>query len=326
MTYAPQSSPALRWLPACALFIGTALAPAVAAQNRQRITEDAGFTKAPREQVIGTLIQGAEVSAQGSQGNWTQVGLEGWVFSRSLAPANREGFDLVVTRKPTENLRQLPGGPILARLNSGALLSRVETRSGWTHVRRVAWVPSRVLHPVDAAAPASSGAGDRAELVKNGPFLSVAEGEPLGTLMAGTPARVLTRSGNWVRIQVDGWVPDSALKLTDDRVLVGVTQAEVRADPARYTGQVVEWRVQFLAIQRADELRPEIPPGSAYLLTRGPLPEPGFVYVILPPEKLAQFRTLPPLQELVIRATVRSPTTKYLANPVVELVTVEKGL
>ena len=44
-----------------------------------------------------------------------------------------------------------------------------------------------------------------------------------------------------------------------------------------------------------------MPPGQPYLLTRGPLPEPGFVYVSIPAERVAEFQALPPLHELVLR-------------------------
>src|SRR2546428_7864032 len=37
--------------------------------------------------------------------------------------------------------------------------------------------------------------------------------------------------------------------------------------------------LQFIALEQADELRPEIPAGGTYLLARGPLPERGFAYV-----------------------------------------------
>jgi hypothetical protein len=121
-------------------------------------------------------------------------------------------------------------------------------------------------------------------------------------------------------------VRESDLQSVDSTVLIGVSQAEVRANPAKYTGQVVEWRVQFIALQKADELRPEIPTGAAYLLVRGPLPEPGFVYVIIPDDQVTRFRQLAALQELVLRVRIKSPTTKYLPNPVVELVSVEKGV
>ena len=36
-----------------------------------------------------------------------------------------------------------------------------------------------------------------------------------------------------------------------------------------------------------------MPPGQPYLLTRGPLPEPGFVYVTIPPDQVDRFRSLP---------------------------------
>jgi hypothetical protein len=109
-------------------------------------------------------------------------------------------------------------------------------------------------------------------------------------------------------------------------VLVGLSQAEVRANPARYVGQVVEWRLQFVAVQKADELRPEIPEGQSYLLTRGPLPEPGFVYVVVPSSRVSQFQAIPALKELLIRGTIRSATTKYLPTPVLDLVEVVGGL
>jgi hypothetical protein len=296
-----------------------------AAQAPQRLSSDAEFAKAPGEQVLGTLMSGAEVEVGRSDGAWTEVTFEGWIFSRSVGVTDRDGYDLAVIRRNTENLRLAPSGAVLARLTNGALLKKVETKRAWTHVRRTAWIQTSHLAG-GSVAPEGTPVGDRAELVKEAPLLGAAEGQPVGSLRTGTQTRVVGRSGDWVRVQVEGWVRESDLKSNDSRVLVGVTQAEVRADPARYIGQVVEWRVQFLAVQRADELRPEIPLGQFYLLTRGPLPEAGFVYVIVPGNKLEQFRTVPPLQEFVIRAVVKAPTTKYLPNPVVELISVVKGL
>jgi len=70
----------------------------------------------------------------------------------------------------------------------------------------------------------------------------------------------------------------------------------------------------------------ELPAGQPFLLTRGPLPEPGFVYVILPRGQAEQFRALPALQELVVHVRIKAPRTKYLTTPVVELVTAVSGL
>jgi hypothetical protein len=56
------------------------------------------------------------------------------------------------------------------------------------------------------------------------------------------------------------------------------------------------------------------------MLARGPLPEAGFVYVILTPEQVAQIERTPPLSELVIVGRIRTARSHYLGNPVLELV------
>ena len=83
---------------------------------------------------------------------------------------------------------------------------------------------------------------------------------------------------------------------------------------------------RLVSIQTADELRPEIPAGQPYLLMRGPLPEPGFVYVMLPRSAVDRFKALPPLAELTLRLTIRAASTRYLPTPVAELVAVVDSL
>jgi hypothetical protein len=140
------------------------------------------------------------------------------------------------------------------------------------------------------------------------------------TLPAGTPARVVGRSGEWVRVQVEGWVRQADVKPAEAGVLAGISAAEVRAAPERFVGQTLDWRLQIIAVQLADELRPEMPPGQPYLLTRGPLPEAGFVYVMIPAERVAEFRALPALHEMTLRITLKAARSRYLATPVAELV------
>jgi hypothetical protein len=152
------------------------------------------------------------------------------------------------------------------------------------------------------------------------PLYASPQGGQYGTLQTGAPARTLGRSGEWVRVSVEGWVRDIDLQAATGGALTGVTAAEVRAEPARYLGKTVEWRLQLISIQTADELRTEMPRGQRYLLTRGPLPEPGFVYVIVSASQAAEFRALPALQELVLRVNIKAPRTKYLTTPVVEFV------
>lgn len=140
----------------------------------------------------------------------------------------------------------------------------------------------------------------------------------------GTPVRVLGRDGEWARVQFEGWVRTEDLA-PGGGVLQGVTAAELRANPEAYQGQVVRWDLQYIALATADELRPEIPPGSRYFLARGPLPERGFVYVVVPAARLAQIEALAPLASVTIVARIRATRGRFLAHPVVELVSVESA-
>ena len=131
---------------------------------------------------------------------------------------------------------------------------------------------------------------------------------------------MLARSGEWVRVMAEGWVRSEDLKLTVPDILVGVSGAEVRARPADYVGRLLRWRVNFIAVQRADELRPEIPSGERYALVRGPLPENGFIYLVVNNEQLSALERLPALTELEIVGRVRVGRSQYVGNPILTLV------
>jgi hypothetical protein len=161
---------------------------------------------------------------------------------------------------------------------------------------------------------------DRVEAARETAVFAAPEAAQIGTVQAGTPTRVLGRSGEWVRVQFEGWMRAGDLQSASGAAVSGVTAAEVRSDPARYLGRTVEWRLQLIAVQTADELRTEMPKGQSYLLTRGPLPEPGFVYVTLSDAQAAEFRTAPALQEMTLRVIIKAARSKYLATPIVEYV------
>jgi hypothetical protein len=318
------------------------LAAPVVAQERFRVTSDVSFRKLGNGVVLGTLARGSEITLRKVDGAWAEFRLEGWMFSPSVTRASREGFD--AQTRVRENLRAEPNGTIIARVSSGALFDRVEERNGWSRLRRDVWIPRSALQSLtnppataqrrDTARTSPSAGigagvnppaapGDHVELAGSTRLLSTPEGPPVGALERGGRARVVSRSGEWVRVQVEGWVKESETRpASDSGALAGVTAAEVRAAPGRYVGKVVDWRVQFLAVQKADELRPEIPNGRHYLLTRGPLPESGFVYIIIPNDQVERFRTLTPLEELMVRGTIKAASTRYLPNPVLELLAV----
>jgi hypothetical protein len=173
-----------------------------------------------------------------------------------------------------------------------------------------------------ATPPAGPALPDAVELANPSDIFVQPGSGTLGNLALGAKGRVLGQSGEWVRVQFEGWVRASDLRPESGSATLGVSAAEVRADPARYVGKTLDWRLQLVSVQTADELRPEIPAGQQYLLMRGPLPEPGFVYVMLPRTAVPRFKALPPLAELTLRVTIRAASTRYLPTPVAELVAV----
>jgi hypothetical protein len=353
--YAPQSSPGLRLLPACATALWLTFGGSLSAQDLGEISTDTRLRKEPEGVPLVSLPAGAEVETKRAVGEWHEVEVEGWIFSRSTEPTRRDGFDLVVTQPDGENIRDSPNGEVIGRVRNGTLLRKEESRGGWTHVRRSGWVPTEAIAPTPARAgrprptppaiaadspkvksstaatvatpPASTSAPlDRAELARDAAVYAAPEAGQYGTLKGGAPARVLGRSGEWARVQFEGWVHETDLKDSPDGVLTGITAAEVRADPARFVGRTVDWKLQLIAVQTADELRTEMARGQHYLLMRGPLPEPGFVYVTVSASQAEQFRSLQALQGLTLRVIIKAPKTKFLDTPVVELVsTVSDG-
>lgn len=285
--------------------------------------------------ILGRLSPGAQLDVAQRQGRWLQASLEGWIWAASVQRTTREGYDLRVSEPGGENLRVVPNGVIVGRLSQGTLLEEVRRDADWVRVRRGGWIWAESLERVAAVAeepregvPSSdsqvasdSGVGlDRAVVAHDAPLARIPNGDVSGTLTEGTAVRVLARSGEWVRVQTEGWVREEDLSTAAGAVLEGVSGAEVRARPEEFEGRLLQWNLQFLAVQEADELRVEIPQGRQYMLARGPLPEAGFVYVVLPPDRVEEVRKLGPIAEVVVIGRLRVARSRYLGNPVLDLV------
>jgi hypothetical protein len=312
-----------------------AASPLVAQAQYQVEVDGEWFHQEPGQRRLARLARGARVVAGGAaEGPWTRVTMDGWIFERSVGPANREGFDLMVTRSPEENLRAAPNGALVARLVTGVQLTRVAASGGWVRVRRDGWVRRAALAPL---APATPGAADTTRAAADSVGVDpgavrtaratalhhTPEGAESGRIPEGTRVHVVSRGEEWSRVQVEGWVRTVDLEAGPPGVLVGVTAAELRAAPQRYAGQVLRWTLQYIATQTGDELRPDIPAGAPYLLAKGPLPELGFVYVVVPDSLRAAAGRLSPLARIDVTARVRNGRSRYLGHPVLDLIALE---
>ena len=170
-----------------------------------------------------------------------------------------------------------------------------------------------VAPPAPAAAPGSLFS------ILAGSAFSAAPGAPaIGTFEVPTRVSVVERRGGWAHVHLDAWVPEHALADTSETA--GISAADIRAAPDKYVGRTVEWTLQVLAIQKADELRPELPEGQPYVLASGPLPETGFVYLAIPTTEVDSFRALGPLAKVRVRATIRAGRSRFLPTPVLTFV------
>jgi hypothetical protein len=333
-------------LPACLvqlIFLGLAVHPLAAQDQHYRVVRQDNFRQEAGTQgrLLASVPVGVQVAGGLARDGWIQVSLEGWIWGASVGRTDRDGHNLTVTASRGENLRTAPNGGVIARLLSGFLLDEVSRDGPWVRARRAGWMPEGSLAPllepngvataaspaVDSASdppPISSGSGasvlDRAVVARESEITATAEGQRTGSLAPETPVRILARSGDWVRVQTEGWIREDDLRPTAAGLILGLTAAELRTRPQEYEGKLVRWTLQYLSMATADELRPEIPSGQRYLLARGPLPEAGFVYVTLSGPQQGQAEQLPPLAQIVVVAKIRNGRSKYLGNPVVDLV------
>ena len=336
-----QSTPAWRPEPAArALFslvlLGVFAWPLAAPARAQRAAtarrDGDVLLSEPGGKQLGRLVAGVTLKQQGSRAGNAQVSVDGWVIRSSTRTVDRDGHNLAVSRGV--NLRAAPNGSIVARLVKGALLDQIEQRGTWVHVRRTAWVASAAPATVQApaAAPAAAapplaaadtGVDARRGVLRRQVRLYRAPDAPAtGVLEAGVPIRITARAGGWVRIEAAGWVRESEVRQVGGQAVSGVTAAELRSSPDEWRGKVLRWTIQYVSLQTADELRTDFAPGQRYILARGPAPEYAFVYVIVPPDKVAQIERLQPLDSLTVLARVRSGRSAYLANPILELLDV----
>lgn len=298
----------------------------------------ADFVKEPGGTVLGRLAANAAVRFGTTSGAWREVTLEGWIIATALRDDGRDGFDVSVASGQSIPVRNAPepDASIRATAVTGALFDRLATRGGWVQVRRTAWVPrsateaARPAPPpppapepatqaaTDSTAPATATADTGQSIIGGSEFSARPDGTPIGRLEATRSVEVLESRDGWHRVRLEVWVRDAALGNAPPPGLISA--AEIRADPDRYVGQTVEWTLQVLAVQRADELRPELPLGQPYVLARGPLPETGFVYLVVQGDEVNVFRNLDPLSQVRVRATIRAGRTRFLPTPVLDLV------
>jgi len=272
---------------------------------------------------VASLDAGTTVAVSGATApkGWVRVSRDGWVLRSVLerpavataarsTPAKRT----VSATKPATSARKASAGEVAesaARESSPAASS------------------ARAL-----AAPASTRAGPSASAISvlasdstlsptaNVALRSAPDARAVATVAPGATLVPLARERGWVRVRLEGWVPERDLAPADTTVRTGVSAADLRADPVGSRGKTVRWSVQVLATQKADPLRRDLAADETYLLARGPNEENALLYLVVPPSLLATAKAIPELSQAMITARVRTGRSDLVGVPILDLVTI----
>jgi hypothetical protein len=316
------------------------------AQDRAVVRAEENFRREPNGVVLGQLNPETSLRVLGTEGNWTQVELEGWVWLQSLQVSEDPAFDLVVTEAGGENLRSGPSGTILGRLEEGALLEELGGNDAWARVSRVGYIWSASLGAAEAASsdpiesassatPSTPPTGPAARVPGGfqsgggGPILAAPDGDTLAVAEPSSDVEVLRREGNWARVRLEGWMwmPTATEPSSDEPVEepTALEPDQLRAEPEAYAGRVVSWSVQFISLERAESVRTDFFEGEPFLLARFGGADGPFVYIAVPSDRLADVEGLLPLERVDVTGRVRTGASALTGAPIIDLISLARA-
>lgn len=175
-----------------------------------------------------------------------------------------------------------------------------------------------------ATAPVAQATAGSMSVSRPTKLMAAPNGNAVGTLVPGTIVQSLVRDHGFVKVRIEGWVPERDVEPADSSLGPQLTAADLRADPVAARGKLVRWDVEVLALQVADPLRRELAPDEPYLLAKGPGTENALLYLAVPPSLLNAAKALPPLTRVLITATVRSGHSEPVGTPILDLKSISK--
>jgi len=255
----------------------------------------------PRQAVVATLESGTYLKRLSERNGWTRVRRSGWVRSAELNPA---------AARPAPPRRETPARDATppAATPPPAARPRVASRDS-----------GRAPATEPASARAATGGVSLEQAARATSLLSAPDGSERAALPKGSPVEILGRDRGWVRVRVEGWLPEADVEVAAASEASRISATDLRADPERFRGAVVRWEVDFIALQRADVLRKGLAPNEPYLLLRGPGGDASVTYAAVPPSLLEIARGLRPMSRVIITARVREGRSEPVGIPLLDL-------
>ncbi|MGI8508645.1 MAG: SH3 domain-containing protein [Gemmatimonadaceae bacterium] len=177
---------------------------------------------------------------------------------------------------------------------------------------------------MQVAAQTAAPSNDSYNVARPTQLRSAPDATALGQLRAGANVEIVSHSRGWVRVRTEGWVQEADLTPADSAFRGKLSAADIRSDPAAARGKMVQWTVEFLALQTADPLRHGLADDEPYMLSRGPSGENSLLYLVVPPSLMATARGLQPLAKVAVTARVRDGRSDPVGIPILDLQTIRR--
>ena len=255
----------------------------------------------PTATIIAELRDGMGVTPISRASGWIRIRRTGWVATSALGSARDPTPPPDRPAGASSPPPTPPGSSPPA--SSPAAPTSPPTSQPSTPVAGPMNQPAAALTPAGAAILRASPAGDT-----------------IARLDSGAMLVPLARESGWTRVRIEGWVRDSEVNPADPALRLTLSAADIRAAPERARGAVVRWDVEFIALQRADALRPDMRLDERYILARGPGAESTLMYIVVPPALIAEVERLESLDRLTIVARVRVGRSEPVGVPILDLV------
>jgi hypothetical protein len=107
-------------------------------------------------------------------------------------------------------------------------------------------------------------------------------------------------------------------------ILTEVRASDLSREYDRFRGRIVQLDLQYISLERAEQVRTDFREGEPFLLTRSLGDDRTFVYVAVPPETLQQVGTLTPLESIRVLARVRAGAATFTGSPILDLIELER--
>ncbi len=323
------------------IVVGLAVAGMPAgAQTTAHVRVEENFRQTPNGTVLGQLDPGTPLNVVSRRGQWLEVDVEGWSWTRSYQRTDKAGFNVVLTAGGGENLRSAPSGDVLGHFERGALFNELDRQPGWLRVRRRGWIWAASVRRVATEPATASHGGSGKDTVSvrkpegftrvgssGAAILNATGGDTIARTRPGAELQVVSREGSWARVRLEGWVwmptgdSASAGEAVADSAL---TPAALKKDPEAYRGRVVAWKLQFISLERAEKVRTDFFEGEPYLLTRFGDSGGAFVYVAVSQDRLEEVQGLVPLEDILVTGRVRTGASALTGTPIVDLLKLER--